>query len=309
MKVLIVHDYAAPQGGAEVLTLALRDGLRRRGHDARIFASRAGGVGRPAVDFDCFGTTSRWRTLLQTANPAAMSALARVLSDFRPAVVHVRMFLTQLSPLILPVLRGVPSLYRAVWYRAVCPLGTKLFPDGSVCRSPWGRVCLAGGCLPARDWVPLMAQMQLWRHWRSAFDAVVANSGAVRVRLLEDGFTDVETIPNGVPQRPLRPALGGPPVVAFAGRLVPEKGPHVLLEAFARFAEELPEARLVVAGEGPFAGALERRVAELGLGGRVDLTGRLARDELERRLGERPGSRQLAGLWQGPVRHRSGRRP
>ncbi len=299
MKVLIVHDYAGPQGGAEVMTLALRDGLRRRGHDARVFASRAGTTAEPReADFGCFGTTSRWRTLLQTANPAAMRALARALSDFRPAVVHVRMFLTQLSPLILPLLRRVPSLYHAVWYRAVCPLGTKLLPDGSVCRSPWGRVCLAGGCLPARDWVPLMGQMQLWRRWRSVFDTVVANSESVRARLLEDGFTGVELIPNGVPPRPPRPELG-PPLVAFAGRLVREKGPQVLLEAFARLTEELPEARLVLAGEGPLRGTLERRVGELGLAGRIELVGRLPRREMERRF-DAAWVQAAPALWEEP---------
>jgi glycosyltransferase involved in cell wall biosynthesis len=209
------------------------------------------------------------------------------------------MFLTQLSPLILPLLRRFPSLYHAVWYRAVCPLGTKLLPDGSPCGKPWGRACLAGGCLPARDWVPLMGQMWLSRRWRGAFDAVVANGEAVRRRLLEDGFTDVETIPNGVPARPPRPPLGDTPLVAFAGRLVREKGPQVLLEAFAGLAATRPDARLLIAGEGPLRGELQRRVTELRLDGRVELPGRLGRADLERRL-EAAWVQAAPGLWEEP---------
>jgi hypothetical protein len=44
MRVLIVHDFGIASGGAENMSLALRKGLDIRGHEARIFASRA----RPA---------------------------------------------------------------------------------------------------------------------------------------------------------------------------------------------------------------------------------------------------------------------
>jgi hypothetical protein len=61
----------------------LRAGLRERGHDARLFTStaRPGGTGAQA-DYHCFGTTSRFRTLLQTANPWAFFRLRRVLARF-----------------------------------------------------------------------------------------------------------------------------------------------------------------------------------------------------------------------------------
>jgi hypothetical protein len=44
MRVLIVHDFGIAPGGAENMSLALRKELDVRGHEARIFASRA----RPA---------------------------------------------------------------------------------------------------------------------------------------------------------------------------------------------------------------------------------------------------------------------
>src|SRR6266852_6109767 len=177
MKILFVNDYAVPQGGAEILILSLRDALRERGHDARLFASNAGDYdSRSLAVYSCRGTTSRFRTLLQSANPWAAMELRRVIAVFQPDVVHVQMFLTQLSPLILPLLKSVPSLYHVVWYRPICPLGTKLLPDGSLCYSPPGLVCYCSGCLSLHDWVPLMFQMKLWRRWRGVFDLVVANS-------------------------------------------------------------------------------------------------------------------------------------
>jgi glycosyltransferase involved in cell wall biosynthesis len=55
----------------------------------------------------------------------------------------------------------------------------------------------------------------------------------------------------------LRARLGlGGPVVGFVGRLVPEKGVDVLVDALATL-----DAQLLVVGEGPAREALERRVA------------------------------------------------
>ena len=41
MKILVVNDYGTLGGGAEHMSLTLRDGLRQRGHQARLFASTA----------------------------------------------------------------------------------------------------------------------------------------------------------------------------------------------------------------------------------------------------------------------------
>lgn len=58
MKILLLNDMGAPHGGAELLTLSLRAGLRERGHDARLFASSAGSEAGPSeADYTCFGTT------------------------------------------------------------------------------------------------------------------------------------------------------------------------------------------------------------------------------------------------------------
>jgi glycosyltransferase involved in cell wall biosynthesis len=65
-------------------------------------------------------------------------------------------------------------------------------------------------------------------------------------------------------------------VVLAAGRLVEGKGFHLLIDAFARIAAGNPEARLMVAGDGPERAALERKVASLELQGRVGLIGPVA---------------------------------
>jgi glycosyltransferase involved in cell wall biosynthesis len=281
MKILLVNDSAALTGGAEIHTLLLRDELRRQGHDARLFASTAG---RGEADYQCLGTISRFRTLLQTANPWAAWHFHRALGDFRPDVVHVRMFLTQLSPLILPLLKDIPSLYDVVWYRPICPLGTKMLPNGTTCRVPAGSVCYRNQCLPLRDWLPLTIQMKLWRRWRKVFDLIVANSEAVKVRLIAEGIAPVEVVCHSVATRPARPPLASPPTVGFAGRLIREKGVDVLLRAFATVAARIPEARLLLAGAGPEREYLEGLIASRQLSSSISLLGHLTPLELERSL-------------------------
>jgi glycosyltransferase involved in cell wall biosynthesis len=289
MKILLVVDYATPVGGAEVSTLLLRDGLRARGHDARVFASTAGvGEVKSFADFTCFGTTGPLRTLLQTCNPWAFFGLRRVLRTFQPDVVHVGIFLTQLSPFILPLLRRLPAVYRAHWRRSICPLGTKQLPTGADCHSTWGTACARDRCLPLRDWLPLMIQMRLWWRWREAFDLVVANSRMVAQSLEMNGLRPVNMVYNATEAWQARPPLQEPPTVAFAGRLVRKKGVDVLLRAFADVRAELPQARLLVAGDGPEMPAVRRLTTELGLTDSVTLCGHLPHKEMDK---------QFRGSW------------
>lgn len=300
MKVLLVHDYGTATGGAELQMLALREGLRERGYDARLFSSRASLVpGEQHADYTCFGSTKRLQVLSQTANPSAYLALRRALATFKPDVVHVRMFLWQLSPLILPLLRDVPSLYQVAVHKPICPKGTKLLPDGSPCRDPAGLACLRHRCLTPQSWVPLMVQMELWQRWRHAFDQVVTLSDAVRVRLEEAGIGPVEVIHNGVPERPMRPPLSGPPTLAYGGRLSAEKGVDVLLHATARVRAHVPEARLLVAGAGPEAPRLHALAEHLGLSEHVTWLGHLPRAEMERQF-DTVWVQAVPSLWEEP---------
>jgi glycosyltransferase involved in cell wall biosynthesis len=69
---------------------------------------------------------------------------------------------------------------------------------------------------------------------------------------------------------------GAGPHLLGAGRLEAQKGFDLLIDAFARLAGRLPDAQLWILGEGPERGALEARVSERGLDGRVHLVGHVA---------------------------------
>jgi glycosyltransferase involved in cell wall biosynthesis len=143
-----------------------------------------------------------------------------------------------------------------------------------------------------------MVQMGLWRRWREVFDVVVANSRALAGRLEEEGIEPVQVIPNGVPIRPARTQLARSPTILYAGRLVPEKGVDVLMRAFARVVNDVPDARLAVVGGGE-AASLRRLALELGVLDSVELTGPLQREEMERRF-EGAWVQAVPSLWEEP---------
>jgi glycosyltransferase involved in cell wall biosynthesis len=66
-----------------------------------------------------------------------------------------------------------------------------------------------------------------------------------RVKVVHNGVDAARFTARSEPRRP------GPPRLAYAGRLHPEKGIHVLQRAFERLERRLPGVELFLAGEGP----------------------------------------------------------
>jgi glycosyltransferase involved in cell wall biosynthesis len=144
-----------------------------------------------------------------------------------------------------------------------------------------------------------MVRMMLWRRWHKAFNLMVANSEAVRHHFLAEVAKPVEVVLNGIPIRPSRPLLSFPPTVAFAGRLVREKGADVLVRAFARVVKELPDARLLLAGEGPERNHLKKLIANLNLSQSISMLGHLPHPELERKFST-AWVQAVPSLWEEP---------
>ncbi len=141
--------------------------------------------------------------------------------------------------------------------------------------------------------------MALWRRWSTKFRLIVANGDATRQQLTAGGIPVSEVIWIGSPSRPMRPPLADPPTVGFAGRLVREKGVSVLLRAFARVRQQMPTARLLIAGAGPERAHLDSIIAELRIGEGVSIGERLAPEALELFLAP-AWVQAVPSLWQEP---------
>lgn len=180
---------------------------------------------------------------------SATASLARLISDIEPAVVHAHMYRAEVV--------GTLAAQRAVAMGAPRPFVVSTVHSSRV-RSAADRALLAR----------LTPEM----------DRLIAVSESIADKIEHEGRrgTPVERIPNGVPlgspdplaARRLRVELGLPsdaPLVGIVARIEPEKGHPTLLEAWAGVVRSVPEARLLVVGEGSRQAVLERDARRLGL--------------------------------------------
>ena len=285
-RVLLVHDYAGSRGGAELVMQDMRAELRRRGIDARLMASTVDPTDPEAApDYPFEGSAGVFRALRETVNPDAVRVARRVVREFDPQVVHLGMFLTQASPAVLPVFSGRAVVWVPNEYRPICPRGTRFLPDGHPCRHPVGKACLEHHCFRVHGLAPRLLQLALLKRWRAAVDLVVSPSRAFADELERHGLHVNVVVPHGtrIPPSPGQPA-SVPAVLGFAGRLVPEKGVPILLEALALLPPSLAEIRLRIAGDGPDRSMLESLARRLGLRDRVDFLGHVSREDVQRML-------------------------
>lgn len=89
---------------------------------------------------------------------------------------------------------------------------------------------------------------------------------------------DAERYPGGAAERAARPP--GPLRVLFVGRLVPEKGPALLVEAVRALVADSHDVELVLVGAGALQPALRAQVDRGGLQARVRLLGAVGQDDL-----------------------------
>jgi glycosyltransferase involved in cell wall biosynthesis len=135
---------------------------------------------------------------------------------------------------------------------------------------------------PHPDWIGSMVR----ENYRWA-ECMIAVSSYVKNRIVEYGADParITVITNGVDPHRFRPRptgaarteLGLPRdafLILFSGNLIPRKGVHVLLDAFARCAGRHPGTRLMVIGDGQEGDRLLAQAKEYGVAHLVEFVGR-----------------------------------
>lgn len=245
----IVHTEAScGWGGQELRILSEAAGLIARGHRVTLLCPAESGIFREAARF---GVPAEALPIARK-RPAGVAALRRWLASHEVDVVNTHSSTdTWLTALACATLRRPPPIVRTRHISAAIPRNL------------------------ASRWLYATAT----RH-------VVTTGEALRRQLIADNgipAAQVTSVPTGIdPQRflpaadraALRAELGLAPDGKYLGivaTLRSWKGHGYLLEAFAALAR--PEWTLLIVGDGPQREALERRVGELGLAGRVSLVG------------------------------------
>jgi glycosyltransferase involved in cell wall biosynthesis len=280
MRILHVNKFLYRRGGAEAYMQDVAELQRAAGHEVAYF-----GMAHPDND-PCEYERFFPSYVELEPPPPSLSGKARAaarmvwsresrrgmeqtLAAFRPDVVHLHNIYHQLSPSILrPVAaRRLPAVMTLHDYKLACP--TYQFLDhGHPCRACVGRKFHNAPLKRCKD--DSLAASGL-----AAFElALHTFSGAYGPttrficpsRFLKDAMAEASVYPDRLRHVPHFVTTDGVPAktapgggVVFAGRLAPEKGVDVLLDAAAK----LPDVDFDIAGDGPSRPELETVAAKL----------------------------------------------
>jgi glycosyltransferase involved in cell wall biosynthesis len=270
---LICHTYPPVIGGSELEAQRVCEALIRRGH--RVTVVCAGGDPMPPVKdwIDPKGVPVRiyagsWKGTMKNIVFAFRVACMLVWERRNYQFVY---FLMQGLHLAtgLPVARALGK-----------PILMKIAGSGEVPRMSKSR---AG-----------RLELHMLRRWPRR--VMILNEG-MRQEAMAHGFTPQQLLwmPNPVDTDEFAPGSESAkrelrerfqisltsPVVFYCGRLAPEKALASLLDAFSLVTQKLPGAFLVLVGDGPLRGDLEKQADDLGLTGKsVRFAGRVNPDEV-----------------------------
>jgi glycosyltransferase involved in cell wall biosynthesis len=302
VRVLIVTDWNRGSGGAEAYISWFRDGLREAGDEVRLLTSSAGSAADGTADYVAFGTeTIAAQAFLQIHNPFAVRAIRKALREFSPDVVFVNMFAHHLSPAILEELKGRAVVMSVSDFKVICPIGSRLRPDATICTVKAGAVCRTSHCVSTAHWIRDLPRYARIRSGLRHVTRVVACSEWVRRELAASGIeSSCIYLPVPAPSEAYERRPASTPHFLFCGRLDVEKGADLLLRAFAAVRSRHNNAVLRIAGRGPEQQRLQQIVVELGLDENVQQLGWLSPSDIERELSQ-AWALVAPSLWAEPL--------
>ncbi len=300
MKILVASKFFYPRGGLERVMFDEMAALEAAGHDVVHFSTRhPSNLPSPWQEYFApyleigsgsgLGAVDRARAVARMyRNGAAARLFARLLDDTRPDLVHVHGIHRQLSPSILIEARkrSVPVVHTLHDYHLICPADVML-RGGEVpclpracrtvdCSAAVRNRCTRGSTAASAIAASELAFQRLSRVYERTVTRFVSPSRFLARLMAEGGWTHtpIDIVPPGVALAPdaHRPREA---FALYAGRLSPEKGVGVFLEAARR-----ASVPAVVAGEGPLARTLRADFPE------ARFLGHLAAEQVASTLGD-----------------------
>ena len=274
MRVLFISDVYFPRvNGVSTSIRTFRQDLAARGIDTQLVAPRYAMAPAAAEERGVLRVASAGVPRDPEDRRMRWGALTRVLEDLRPAgfdLVHIHTpFIAHYAGVRFARRTGIPAVatYHTFFeeylhhYLPVLPRAVGRFLARSFTRSQ---------CDDVRS--------------------LIAPSEPMRAVLMDYGVkTPIHVLPTGLPADRFRPGDGrafrtaaglsaDARLVTYIGRVAHEKNIGFLVQMFRRVLARVPQAVLVIAGEGPARAALEAQVAGSGLTRHVHFAGYLDRD-------------------------------
>jgi glycosyltransferase involved in cell wall biosynthesis len=255
LRIAVVTETYPPEINGVAMTIArLVQGLHAREHQVQLIRPRQHAVEQPMSRPNFEEILSRGMAIprydaLRLGLPAKQT-LTRLWSRKRPDLVHIVTegplgwsALEAASKLRLPVTSGFHTNFHS--YSRHYGIG-------------WLKK-------------PILGYL---RKFHNRTHTTVVPTAQLRRELESQGYCNLQVVARGVDTKLFSPARRSPelraqwgasgdaPVALYVGRLAPEKNLPLVLESFAAIRQRVPRARLVLVGDGPERGALERRHPE-----------------------------------------------
>jgi glycosyltransferase involved in cell wall biosynthesis len=287
MKIILAHKFWRKVGGAEVYFQDVARILRNHGHQVKIYttdyiAEESRDVYTRTEDV-IFGTSpeylkgnffSRLAAIPETIySKKNKRQFAQLLETFKPDVVHVFALYVSITPSILDACReaGVPVVMSCNDYKHICP-NYRLYHHGKICNDCKGGKfyhAVTNNCCKHSLAVSTVSAIEAYTHdrmniYRKNVSAFLFESRFMMRKTEEfwgSGAAKLEFLGKPFHASAFKADEGYDDYLLYVGRLSDEKGVDILLKAM----QLVPEARLKIAGDGPYRKVLEDMAEKLNL--------------------------------------------
>lgn len=285
-RVLLVNDHLQYEGGGDAVVRLERDILENAGYEVHTFSHAVSApVGRTENDHYYLGSASRFRQKLQkfVACPGIRASFRSVLGQVKPDLVHLHL-ITKHSLGIYPELKEMKCIQTLHGPNLFCMTGWGCFGEESNdCEMGVGYKCFSRGCVSAARYPVLLRYHRLqFKLARAMVSRFLCPSHHLTKSARSFGLP-AEYLPLSIDRMFFaqeRAAHDGPARILFVGSLARQKGPHILLEAFAGIHRNFSDSRLIFAGRGDLEEELAARAKDLGLQKSVEFLGFVNKEEL-----------------------------
>lgn len=294
MRILLVNKFHYLRGGSEKYYFELAKLLKDHGHTVAFFSMKnenniKTGDREYFVDEIDMNTGSKFEALNVIYSKKNKALMEKALEEFKPDIVHINNFQRQLSASIIDAVKekNIPLIMTAHDLNSICPASIMLY-NGEVCED-----CITKGytsCIKKKCIKNSMLKSVLGYIEKKYYDlhkifckvdCIISPSEFNKNQLLKGKLkcNDITVIHNFVNETKKTDYTLGDCAFYF-GRLSKEKGILNLIEAI----NNIPGARLIIAGDGPERENIQAYIKEHKLENRITLLGYLNQNDIRENI-------------------------